>query len=196
MVKVIRVFGRADSYDIEFTPKGDKWVVDIPPDMTDGVYACQLTAIDSNGESAYWVGELYMVDGVCCLKINEVPYKVRLQKKKFDVEYTDDFNISFCKSLFNTDYKDRYDTSYRSSLFNVAYQDGYDVQFRKVSEANYITDFAEDLKASVTATHSILTTEAKQTETKPKTESNTEFRTRTEIFIRKGCQCYGNKNHF
>ena len=191
MAKVIRVFGRADSYDIEFAPKGDKWEVDIPPDMTDGVYACQLTAIDDSGDFAYWVGELYMVDGVCCLKINEMPYKVRMQEAKFEADFKYDFETSFHPSRYNTEYKDRYDISYRSSLFDVSFNDGYDVQFRKVKETNYTTDFAEDLKASVTATHSILTTEVKQTEMKAKREISTEFSESTEIFIRKGCYHYG-----
>ncbi len=69
MAKVIRLFGKADNFNIEFSRKGRVWKTDIPPDMTDGVYAVQLTAIDELGESAYWVGELFMCRGVCCLKI-------------------------------------------------------------------------------------------------------------------------------
>lgn len=89
MAKVIRVFGKADAFDIEFSRKGEKWTVDIPPDMTDGVYAVQLTAIDSVGESAYWTGELYMVDGVCCLKINELPYRVKINpKNQYDTHFS------------------------------------------------------------------------------------------------------------
>lgn len=84
--KIIRVFGKADDFDIELSRKGKKWEVDIPPDMTDGVYAVQLTAIDELGESAYWVGELYMTDGVCCLKINEIPYRVKVRKSEYETK--------------------------------------------------------------------------------------------------------------
>ena len=68
MARVIRLYGKADSFDIEFSRKGEKWEVDIPPDLVDGVYAVQLTAVDELGETAYWVGELFMCSGVCCLR--------------------------------------------------------------------------------------------------------------------------------
>ena len=177
MAKVIRVYGKADSYDIEFTPNGDKWEVDVPPDMTDGVYAVQLTAIDELGECAYWVGELYMVDGVCCLKINEIPYRARLKAKEYEVEF----------------HKRKYDVSCRSSSFDADFNERYNVQVRKKkhSKSNYETRFFATLKTSETATKNTLTLEVKETETKPKTDLYAEYEPETEIFIRKGCHCYG-----
>ncbi len=72
MAKVVRLFGKADNFNIEFSRKGRVWKTDIPPDMTDGVYAVQLTAVDELGETAYWVGELFMCSGVCHLKIDRM----------------------------------------------------------------------------------------------------------------------------
>ncbi len=86
MAKVIRLFGKADSFDIEFSRKGDKWEVDIPPDMTDGVYAAQLTAVDELGETAYWVGELYMCSGVCHLKIDRAKMRCIFSVESYRME--------------------------------------------------------------------------------------------------------------
>lgn len=61
------------------------WVVEIPPDMTDGVYAVELTAIDVNGDWAFWAGELFMVDGVCCMDIEPLPYRVTLKVNEYTV---------------------------------------------------------------------------------------------------------------
>jgi hypothetical protein len=179
MAKVIRVYGKADSYDIEFTPNGDKWEVDIPPDMTDGVYACQLTAIDELGECAYWVGELYMVGGVCCLKINEIPYKGQLKPKEYGVELQ----------------KRKYKVSWCSSSFDIKFDKKYNVQLRKnkACKSNYETRFFTTLTTSEAATQNTLTLETKRAEILPKTELNTEFTPKTEIFIGKGCHCYGGK---
>ena len=68
MAKIVRLFGKADNFNIEFSREGRVWKTDIPPDMTDGVYAVQLTAVYELGETAYWVGELFMCNGVCCLR--------------------------------------------------------------------------------------------------------------------------------
>ena len=42
-----------------------EWECSVPPDMTDGVYACELTAENALGKLGYWVGFLYMSSGVC-----------------------------------------------------------------------------------------------------------------------------------
>lgn len=85
MAKIVRVYGKADSFDIELIRKGDIWETEIPPDMTDGVYATELTAIDVNGESAFWAGELFMVDGVCCMDIEPLPYRIGLKVNEYSV---------------------------------------------------------------------------------------------------------------
>ncbi len=86
MARVIRLFGKADSFDIEFSRRGEKWEVDIPPDMTDGVYAVQLTAVDGLGETAYWVGELFMCSGVCHLKIERRRKKCLLSAESYGLK--------------------------------------------------------------------------------------------------------------
>lgn len=177
MAKVIRVYGKADSYDIEFSRVGDKWEVDVPPDMTDGVYAVQLTAIDEVGEFAYWVGELYMVGGVCHLKINELPYRVRLKSKGYETEF----------------HKRKYDIACRSSSFAVDFDKRYTVQVkkRKQNKSNYVTEFATNLKSSEAATDYTLTVEAKDMQTGQRAKYSTKYTLETKISIRKGCHCYG-----
>lgn len=203
MARVIRVYGRADSYDIEFTPKEDKWEVDVPPDMTDGVYAVQLTAVDEIGDFSYWVGELYMVDGVCCLKIEETPYRVRLKVKEYEAECEGRYDISHQPSHFDVDYKDKYAFTHHSSSYEVDYDDRYDVVFKKVIRPSYDAAFVKRLDVTERATRYEVTFKAKQTETKTETEFNTrhtpkteflsKFTPRTEFLIRKGCQCYGGR---
>lgn len=80
MAKIIRVWGKADSFDIELTEKGGRWEVNVPPDLVDGVYAVELTAIDSLTKRAHWAGELYMCNGVCCMQLRQLNYDIVLSK--------------------------------------------------------------------------------------------------------------------
>lgn len=93
MAKIIRVFGKADSFDIEFTEKGGRWEADIPPDFTDGVYAVQLTAVNEFGKKSTWVGELFMCNGVCCVKFNDSPYQVWLRVKDYTVNLSTNYEM-------------------------------------------------------------------------------------------------------
>lgn len=69
---ITRVWGRADTFDIEFSERTDgKWYINIPPDLTDGQYAVELYAQNSYGERAYWTGILYMHNGRACLHFNK-----------------------------------------------------------------------------------------------------------------------------
>ena len=119
MAEVIRVFGRADSFDIEFTKNGDKWEVDIPPDMIDGVYAVQLTAIDKSGVHAYWVGELYMTNGVCCLSLKSSLYKVNIEYNRYSIH------------ISNKNYETLWQSSSKYSADNRAH---YNMQITKSNE--------------------------------------------------------------
>lgn len=75
--KIVRVWGRADSFDIEFTHEGGtRWKCSVPPDTKDGQYAVEIWAVNEFGELAYWTGELFMVNGVCCLRFDESPYRI------------------------------------------------------------------------------------------------------------------------
>ena len=70
MTDVVRVWGKADTFDIEFTyDAGTLWHCSVPADLEDGVYACEIHALDSAGQHALWTGELYMVNGICHLSL-------------------------------------------------------------------------------------------------------------------------------
>lgn len=178
MAKVIRVFGKADDFDIELSRKGDKWEVDIPPDMTDGVYAVQLTAIDELGDCAYWVGELYMVDGVCCLKIDEIPYRVRIKPRK---KYT-------MKAE-----KGRHDIKFTSVSYSAEYEKKYNVKLSSAKrfDSDYIVEISSKLKTSKSEAHCVVNVDTKKSTVHPKNEIETEYTPKIEFFIRKGCSCYG-----
>lgn len=75
--KILRVWGKADSFDIEFTHEGGtRWKCSVPPDTKDGQYAAEIWAVNEFGELAYWTGELFMVNGVCCLRFDDSPYRI------------------------------------------------------------------------------------------------------------------------
>ena len=73
--KIIRLYGRADTFDLEFVHEGGTtWRCAVPPDTDDGVYSVELTAVNELGETAYWTGELYMCGGVCHMEIFKPDY--------------------------------------------------------------------------------------------------------------------------
>lgn len=75
--KILRVWGKADSFDIEFTHEGGtRWKCSVPPDTKDGQYAVEIWAVNEFGELAYWTGELFMCNGVCCLRFDDSPYRI------------------------------------------------------------------------------------------------------------------------
>ena len=78
--KILRVWGKADSFDIEFTYEGGtRWKCSVPPDTKDGQYAAEIWAVNEFGELAYWTGELFMVNGVCCLRFDDSSYRIWLK---------------------------------------------------------------------------------------------------------------------
>lgn len=75
--KILRVWGKADSFDIEFNyESGTRWKCSVPPDTKDGQYAAEIWAINEFSELAYWTGELFMCNGVCCLRFDDSPYRI------------------------------------------------------------------------------------------------------------------------
>lgn len=79
--KIIRVWGTADTFDIEFTfISGIEWKCSIPPDTADGVYAVELFAMNELQETTHWTGELFMCNGVCHLKLFTQKYNVWFKK--------------------------------------------------------------------------------------------------------------------
>lgn len=114
MAKIVRVFGKADSFDIELTKQGGHWIVDVPPDLVDGVYAVQLTAVNEFNEVGHWVGELFMCNGVCRIKFSDVPYeftisgdsheysspcRLNIIVKEYDIKFTEKYNVEIRKKL-------------------------------------------------------------------------------------------------
>lgn len=86
--KIVRLYGRADSFKLEFSHEGGTtWICKVPPDTNDGIYAVEITAVNEIGEIAYWTGELYMCDGDC---------KVELYKGDFVLWFAPFSNIKVC----------------------------------------------------------------------------------------------------
>ena len=74
--EILRVWGKADSFDIEFSKTGGLWVCAVPPDTKDGQYAVEVHAINEFEQTAYWTGTLYMCNGICHLELKETPYVI------------------------------------------------------------------------------------------------------------------------
>lgn len=68
--EIVRVWGRADEVDLVFRHiSGNDWAVNVPPDLSDGQYACEIHAENNYGERAMWTGILYMHCGNACLHL-------------------------------------------------------------------------------------------------------------------------------
>lgn len=66
MSRIVRVWGYADSFALEFSQVSpEDWEVNVPPDLSDGQYAVELHAMNAAGLLAMWTGILYMFDGRC-----------------------------------------------------------------------------------------------------------------------------------
>ena len=103
--KILRLWGKADDFEIEFFNEGGTiWKVDVPPDLNDGVYAVHLTAVNELGEMATWVGELFMCGGVCCVTFEEQPYQMWLKVNNYELQFSDKYHIEVnktAKPLYN-----------------------------------------------------------------------------------------------
>lgn len=64
-VDIVRLWGTADKFDIEFdkNPSTGLWDVTIPADLEDGHYVVELYAMNEYGETGYWTGVLFMYQG-------------------------------------------------------------------------------------------------------------------------------------
>lgn len=86
--KIIRLWGRADNFDIEFTEnEGGIWTCIVPPDTVDGQYACEIWAINEIGKYAYWTGILYMCNSVCHLEIHDSGYNITFFEVLKEIEF-------------------------------------------------------------------------------------------------------------
>lgn len=175
MSNVIRVYGKADGFDIELSRNGEKWEVDIPPDMTDGVYAVQLTAVNEAGEMAHWIGELYMTNGVCCVRLSEVKCRVQF--------ISNDLRTVFEKS--------RPESLFKKTIYSMHYQKNKNTLFvknQRNDERRYKTEISLKLKND-----SFFMSKALEISVKEKnlsvTDFNCTFALKTKTCIRKECNC-------
>lgn len=77
-VEVIRLWGTADKFDIEFKKNSStgRWDVTIPADLEDGHYVVELFAMNKYGETGYWTGVLFMLQGRPCIHITPPKYVI------------------------------------------------------------------------------------------------------------------------
>lgn len=96
--EIARVWGKADLFDIEFTHKGGtKWSASVPPDFKDGVYATEIWALNVFGERAYWAGELFMCNGVCCIEIEQSSCQLWLSPRNYQFTILDRLALTIRK---------------------------------------------------------------------------------------------------
>ena len=62
--KILRVWGRADGFDLEFKKTGELWDCTVPPDTKDGQYAVEIHGINEFGQTAYWTGSICATESV------------------------------------------------------------------------------------------------------------------------------------
>lgn len=78
-LKIVRVWGTADGYSLEFNhKKGDEWTSDVPIDMSDGKYICLFYALAENNRIGVWSGILYISNGFACLHLDVEKFVIEL----------------------------------------------------------------------------------------------------------------------
>ena len=83
---IVRVWGSADSFTLEYAPGGDgRWYASIPPDLEDGQYAAEILAQNLCGEIGSWTGVLYMHKGRAELRLRPQRYTLWFQPPCFAV---------------------------------------------------------------------------------------------------------------
>ena len=79
---VTRVWGKADSFELVFSPLGaskEQWEAKVPADLEDGQYAVELYCCDDAGSIAYWTGMLYLNNSEAVrVRIASDPFKLWL----------------------------------------------------------------------------------------------------------------------
>ena len=90
-VKIIRLWGTADKFEIEFNKNTStgRWDVTIPADLEDGHYVVELYAMNEYGETGYWTGVLFMLQGRPHIHITPPKYVIWCRQT---------WNISCCQT--------------------------------------------------------------------------------------------------
>jgi hypothetical protein len=172
MAEIVRVYGRADSFDIELTRNGNKWEVDVPPDLSDGVYAVQLTAVNDMGETAHWVGELFMVGGVCCLRLGDVKFWTKLSAREYSVNFRKGRSLEL-----------QTPSEYVTELSL-----GRSVQIRKASRPLYSVRLTTHLTMSEPDPLHVSRVERKEIDVRKTRSLGVEYATPLHITLRKECR--------
>ena len=97
---IIKVWGRADAYALEYSlcPDG-LWEVSVPPDLTDGQYAAEIWARNRCGETGYWSGFLFMHRGRAKLYLIPRKYSLWMQPPRVTLTASQPLEIHFERSV-------------------------------------------------------------------------------------------------
>ena len=81
---VVSLTGMVDSIPVIFTrTEDDLWTTVVPPDLNDGMYIIELTAVDNAGNQTFYVGKLYVWQRVSTqFHLIEQPYIHKLLSQK------------------------------------------------------------------------------------------------------------------
>lgn len=96
---VVSLTGTVDSVPVIFTRTEDGlWTTVVPPDLTDGMYIIELTAVDDAGNQTYYVGKLYVWQRVITeFEIIEQPYIHKLLSEKYIVNCNEKYDAELLR---------------------------------------------------------------------------------------------------
>ncbi|MCM1364718.1 MAG: Ig-like domain repeat protein [Faecalibacterium sp.] len=96
--KIVRLFGKADEFEVEFTRAASGWwECDVPADLRDGCYAATFCAVNEYGETAYWTGELFMCNGACVCEMHDGNYQIWSAPERYTFETEEKYKIEIRK---------------------------------------------------------------------------------------------------
>jgi hypothetical protein len=94
---VTRVWGKADSFELVFSPSGsslEHWTAIVPIDLQDGQYAVELYCEDDKGNRAYWTGMLYLSNsGNVSIRIVADKFKIWFEVDDMKVHIEPDIEL-------------------------------------------------------------------------------------------------------
>ena len=99
MNNIEKVWGLADSFELDFSYVNDNWwQVSLPPDTVDGWYAVVLYAKTYSGSIGIWHGILYVSDGFADLHLNEEKFTFSLMPEtQLKLELLPDIQLELVK---------------------------------------------------------------------------------------------------
>ena len=103
MNRIVRVYGYCDDWQVEFSRVDEyRWSCQIPPDLTDGQYACQFYAVNDDDDIGFWCGVLYVSSGKICVTLSDDPisYIYVHESLTFSVETSEEPYIAVVQEDF------------------------------------------------------------------------------------------------